>query len=162
MLKSPMHLENLDALRTVFPDATIVWRHHDPVTVAASFCSLIEHGMAVRARPVDLPGIGAVCLDLLSRTVTRGLSARADVPRSNSWTCRTPGWTPIPPPKPEALRRRRRPLDPGGRGPAPRARRPPQGHPPPHLRPDPRRRRGRVRGLRRAAGGGGSPCRRPR
>ncbi|ANS63119.1 hypothetical protein SLINC_0895 [Streptomyces lincolnensis] len=80
MLKSPMHLENLDALRTVFPDATIVWCHRDPVTVVASFCSLIEHGMAVSARPVDLPGIGAVWLDLLSRAMTRGLAARAAIP----------------------------------------------------------------------------------
>ncbi|MFI7412300.1 sulfotransferase family protein [Streptomyces sp. NPDC049627] len=80
VLKSPMHLENLDALRTVFPDATIVWCHRDPVTVMASFCSLIEHGMAVSSRPVDLAGIGATWLDLLSRAMTRGLAARAAVP----------------------------------------------------------------------------------
>jgi hypothetical protein len=80
MLKSPMHLENLDALRTVFPDATIVWCHRDPVTAVASFCSLIEHGMAVSTRPLDLPGIGATWLDLLSRAMTRGLAARAAIP----------------------------------------------------------------------------------
>ncbi|WP_137991624.1 sulfotransferase family protein [Streptomyces vilmorinianum] len=80
MLKSPMHLENLDALRTVFPDATIVWCHRDPVTVVASFCSLVEHGMAVSTRPLDLEGIGATWLGLLSRAMTRGLAARADIP----------------------------------------------------------------------------------
>jgi hypothetical protein len=80
MLKSPMHLENLDALLTVFPDATIVWCHRDPVTAVASFCSLIEHGMAVSTRPLDLAGIGATWLDLLSRAMTRGLAARADIP----------------------------------------------------------------------------------
>ncbi|MCT9141313.1 sulfotransferase family protein [Streptomyces violarus] len=80
MLKSPMHLENLDALRTVFPDATIVWCHRDPVTVVASFCSLIEHGMAVSSRPVDPAGIGATWLGLLSRAMTRGLAARAGIP----------------------------------------------------------------------------------
>lgn len=80
MLKSPMHLENLDALRRVFPDATIVWCHRDPVTVVASFCSLIEHGMAVSSRPVDLAGIGATWLELLSRAMTRGLAARAGIP----------------------------------------------------------------------------------
>ncbi|MFC9681248.1 sulfotransferase family protein [Streptomyces sp. NPDC056948] len=80
MLKSPMHLENLDALRTVFPDATIVWCHRDPVTVVASFCSLIEHGMAVSSRPIDPAGIGATWLELLSRAMTRGLAARAAVP----------------------------------------------------------------------------------
>jgi hypothetical protein len=80
ILKSPMHLENLDALRTVFPDATIVWTHRDPVTVVASFCSLVEHGMALSTRPVDLHGIGATWLDLLSRAAARGLAARADIP----------------------------------------------------------------------------------
>ncbi|MGI5378576.1 sulfotransferase family protein [Streptomyces sp. CA-251387] len=80
VLKSPMHLENLDALRTVFPDATIVWCHRDPVTAVASFCSLIEHGMAVSSRPLDLTGIGATWLDLLSRAMTRGLAARAAIP----------------------------------------------------------------------------------
>ncbi|MGW0774812.1 sulfotransferase family protein [Streptomyces sp. NPDC002835] len=80
ILKSPMHLENLDALRTVFPDATIVWTHRDPVTVVASFCSLVEHGMALSTRPVDLHGIGATWLDLLSRAAARGLAARAAIP----------------------------------------------------------------------------------
>ncbi|QOV35211.1 sulfotransferase [Streptomyces ferrugineus] len=80
MLKSPMHLENLEALRTVFPDATIVWCHRDPVTVVASFCSLIEHGMAISVRPLDLAGIGATWLDLLSRAMARGLAARAAIP----------------------------------------------------------------------------------
>jgi hypothetical protein len=80
ILKSPMHLENLDALRTVFPDATIVWTHRDPVTVVASFCSLVEHGMVLSTRPVDLHGIGATWLDLLSRAAARGLAARAAIP----------------------------------------------------------------------------------
>ncbi len=80
VLKSPMHLENLDALRTVFPDATIVWTHRDPVAVVASFCSLVEHGMAITLRPLDLPGIGATWLELLSRSMTRGLAARAAIP----------------------------------------------------------------------------------
>ncbi|MFI5552722.1 sulfotransferase family protein [Streptomyces sp. NPDC051738] len=81
ILKSPLHLGNLDALRTAFPDATIVWCHRDPVTAVASFCSLIEHGMAVSSRPLDLPGIGATWFGLLSRAMERGLRARAAIPR---------------------------------------------------------------------------------
>ncbi|GAA4075490.1 sulfotransferase [Streptomyces shaanxiensis] len=81
ILKSPLHLGNLDALHTVFPDATIVWCHRDPVTAVASFCSLIEHGMAVSTRPLDLHGIGATWFALLSRAMERGLRARAALPR---------------------------------------------------------------------------------
>ncbi|MFI7502972.1 sulfotransferase family protein [Streptomyces sp. NPDC049687] len=81
VLKSPLHTENLDALLSVFPDATIVWTHRDPAAVVPSFCSLIEHGMAITLRPLDLHELGATWLELLSRSVTRGLAARASIPR---------------------------------------------------------------------------------
>jgi hypothetical protein len=81
VLKSPLHTENLDALLSVFPDATIVWTHRDPAAVVPSFCSLIEHGMAITLRPLDLHELGATWLELLSRAMTRGLAARSAVPR---------------------------------------------------------------------------------
>ncbi|WP_210592821.1 sulfotransferase [Streptomyces sp. GESEQ-35] len=81
ILKSPMHTGNLDALLDVFPDATLVWTHRDPATAVASFCSLVECGMALARRNVDLHTLGATWLDLLSRSVHRGLAARADIPR---------------------------------------------------------------------------------
>ncbi|GAA3779524.1 sulfotransferase family protein [Streptomyces phyllanthi] len=81
VLKSPMHTENLDALRTVFPDATLVWTHRDPATVVASFCSLVEQGMNGALDPVDLHGLGATWLELLSRSARHGIAARAAVPR---------------------------------------------------------------------------------
>ena len=80
VLKSPLHTENLDALLSVFPDATLVWTHRDPAAVVASFCSLIEHGMALTLRPLDLHGLGETWLELLSRSVNRGLAARAAIP----------------------------------------------------------------------------------
>ncbi len=41
-LKSPHHSTALDALSDVYPDATFVQLHRDPVVVAASSCSLIR------------------------------------------------------------------------------------------------------------------------
>ncbi|MFG2575873.1 sulfotransferase family protein [Streptomyces sp. NPDC048481] len=81
VLKSPLHTGHLDALLAVFPDATLVWTHREPAAVVASFCSLIEHGMAITRRPLDLHELGATWLALLSRSVERGLAARAAVPR---------------------------------------------------------------------------------
>ncbi|MFJ8110754.1 sulfotransferase family protein [Streptomyces sp. NPDC096132] len=82
VLKSPLHTENLDALLSVFPDATIVWTHRDPAAVVPSFCSLIEHGMALTLDPLDLRELGATWLELLSRSMARGLAARAVIPRA--------------------------------------------------------------------------------
>ena len=79
--KSPFHTANLDALMEVFPDATLVWTHRDPAAAVASFCSLVEVGMVISRREVDLRRLGATWLDLLSRSVRRGLAARADLPR---------------------------------------------------------------------------------
>ncbi|MEV6173980.1 sulfotransferase [Streptomyces sp. NPDC051954] len=81
ILKSPMHTGNLDALLSVFPDATLVWTHRDPATAVASFCSLVECGMAISRRRIDPHAVGATWLDLLSRAMQRGLAARADIPR---------------------------------------------------------------------------------
>ncbi|MGW0706996.1 sulfotransferase family protein [Streptomyces sp. NPDC002643] len=81
MLKSPMHTGNLDALRAVFPDATIVWTHRDPVTALASFCSLVEQGRIGALNTVDLEGIGGQWLEILSLSVERALAARGAIPR---------------------------------------------------------------------------------
>ncbi|MGP3949788.1 sulfotransferase family protein [Streptomyces sp. 7N604] len=79
ILKSPMHLEHLDVLPTVFPDATLVWTHRDPVTAVASLCSLVETGMGISVSSVDLHAIGAIWLELLSRSMTRALEARSAI-----------------------------------------------------------------------------------
>lgn len=44
-LKAPMHMENLDALLSVFPDAIIVQTHRDPVAATVSLSSLTCYGI---------------------------------------------------------------------------------------------------------------------
>ena len=70
-----------------------MWCHRDPVTAVASFCSLIEHGMAVSTRPLDLHGIGATWSGLLSRAMERALRARAAIPRESLVDAPYPGST---------------------------------------------------------------------
>lgn len=40
ILKSPMHLQSLDALLRVLPDARVVWCHREPRSVVLSWCHL--------------------------------------------------------------------------------------------------------------------------
>ena len=45
LLKTPQHLGALDALDSVFPDATIVFTHRDPASVFTSLLTLIGYGV---------------------------------------------------------------------------------------------------------------------
>ena len=56
--KTPHHLENLDALLEVFPDARIIHTHRDPVRVVASFCSMISHGRGLFSDHIDPREVG--------------------------------------------------------------------------------------------------------
>ena len=78
--KTPHHLENLDALLRVFPDAKIIQTHRDPVRVVASFCSMITHGRAVFSDDVDSAEIGDQLAQKAVRAVTRSMQVREHAP----------------------------------------------------------------------------------
>jgi hypothetical protein len=69
--KTPHHLENLDALLDVFPDAKILHTHRDPVRVVASFASMIAHGRAIFSDRADAREVGAQIAEKAVRAVTR-------------------------------------------------------------------------------------------
>ncbi|MDJ0848007.1 MAG: sulfotransferase [Myxococcota bacterium] len=56
--KTPHHMEYLDELLTVFPDAKIVITHRDPVRTVASFCSMMAHTRAMFCDDVDPHEVG--------------------------------------------------------------------------------------------------------
>jgi hypothetical protein len=74
--KTPHHLENLDVLLDVFPDAKIIHTHRDPLRVVASFCSMMAHGRAVFSDRVDPEEIGAQLGEKAVRAVTRAMDVR--------------------------------------------------------------------------------------
>jgi hypothetical protein len=76
VLKSPHHLEYLDCLFTVFPEAKIVQTHRDPAVTQASFCSMIAHGRGVFSDAVDPREIGREWLRKVGRLVKRAWEAR--------------------------------------------------------------------------------------
>jgi hypothetical protein len=80
LLKSPVHLWNLDALLGVFPDALIVQLHRDPRACVPSFCRLLAVHHAFAYRRVDERAIGALALDYTRKVLTRAASARGRWP----------------------------------------------------------------------------------
>ena len=74
--KTPHHLENLDALLDVFPDAKIIQTHRDPVRVVASYASMMAHGRAIFSDRVDAREVGAQLAGRAVRAVTRAMQVR--------------------------------------------------------------------------------------
>ncbi|WP_369372160.1 sulfotransferase [Promicromonospora sp. Populi] len=83
VLKYPGHLGDMDTIRHVFPDATFVWTHRDPVTVIGSFASLLETLHAMGQHEVDPEVIGRSVLDHMVTQVQRGLEMRMIMPPSS-------------------------------------------------------------------------------
>jgi hypothetical protein len=77
--KTPHHLEHIDDLLEVFPDAKIIQTHRDPIRVVASFCSMIAHGRGVFSDAVDPHQVGAQLSAAAVRAVNRSMEVRAGV-----------------------------------------------------------------------------------
>ena len=78
VLKAPLHLNFLDALAEVFPDAAVVMTHRDPLQVLPSAASLSYLLRAVHGARLPGPEIGRLTLDRLARSMERALSVRAN------------------------------------------------------------------------------------
>jgi Sulfotransferase family len=59
VLKSPQHLEQFPVLVEVFPDATFVVTHRDPVSVTASLSTMVAYGSRMSTAHPDPKRIGA-------------------------------------------------------------------------------------------------------
>ena len=80
VLKTPHHLEWIDTLLAVFPDARIIQTHRDPVKTLASFCSMIAHGRGVFSDRLDPNEVGAHWWRKTQRQVDRAMAARDRAP----------------------------------------------------------------------------------
>jgi hypothetical protein len=75
--KTPHHMEYLDELLTVFPDAKIVVTHRDPTRTVASFCSMMAHSRAMFCDDVDPLEIGEQFGAKAVRAVERLMAVRS-------------------------------------------------------------------------------------
>ena len=78
VLKTPQHMEHLDAFIREFPDATIVQTHRDPRIALASFCSMVAHARGMLSDDVDPDEIGQHWYRKTRRMVQRTMRARVD------------------------------------------------------------------------------------
>ena len=80
VLKSPQHLEQIPALLQVFPDATFVFTHRDPVSVIASNATMIAYTARFSAETVDPVKIGHYWADRIEEMLRAGMRDHALLP----------------------------------------------------------------------------------
>jgi Sulfotransferase family len=84
ILKSPQHLEQFPALLDIFPDATFVVTHRDPVSVTASMVTMLAYSCRLGCDTVDLPALGSHWADRLERMLCSCVTHRDVLPPDQS------------------------------------------------------------------------------
>jgi len=83
ILKSPMHLQSLDSLFRVFPDATVVWSHREPRSVVPSWSSLnrIDGEIYNSAASDGASRLGPSVLDWLGAEMDQAMAVLPGLPQ---------------------------------------------------------------------------------
>lgn len=84
LLKSPQHVERLGDLITVFPDATVVCTHRDPVAVAKSMSTMLTYTSRMSRDPEKLADVGRYWIDRMARMFRSMADDRHLVPADQS------------------------------------------------------------------------------
>jgi len=79
VLKTPGHLPTLDVFLDVFPDATVISTHRDPIETVPSYCSMVVslHGMA--KEQVDQKAVGRFTAQRWSDFLNKYIAVRERV-----------------------------------------------------------------------------------
>jgi hypothetical protein len=84
VLKTPQHLEQFPVLADIFPDATFVVTHRDPVSVTASMTTMVAYSARLTRDRVDLETMGAYWSDRLERMLGRCAEQRSALPEAQT------------------------------------------------------------------------------
>ncbi len=76
VLKSPQHMQDLDSLIKVFPDAKIIFPHRDPVKVMGSTCSMAWNAIVRDSDSVTAEWVGQEWMDKTERMLKKTLAIR--------------------------------------------------------------------------------------
>lgn len=80
VLKTPHHMEYLDVILKVFPEAVIVQTHRDPQKTTGSFCSMVSHGRGVFSDEVDAREVARHWLRKVNRLMQLSMAVREQFP----------------------------------------------------------------------------------
>lgn len=78
ILKTPQHMQDLDALLHVFPNAKLVCSHRDPVKVVGSSCSMTWNGIVRDSDSVTPHYVGREWLSKTERMLQKTLRVRQE------------------------------------------------------------------------------------
>jgi hypothetical protein len=84
VLKSPQHLEQLPVLAEVFPDATTVVTHRDPVEVVVSMATMIAYSARMYSDQPDAAQLGLAWADRIEDLLTACMRDRDVLPPGQS------------------------------------------------------------------------------
>jgi hypothetical protein len=84
VLKSPQHMEQFGPLMSVFPDATYVIPHRDPVSTVASFSTMIAYTARLSATRVDPVALGHYWADRIETMLLQCTRDRSALPDARS------------------------------------------------------------------------------
>ncbi|MAC32875.1 MAG: sulfotransferase family protein [Haliea sp.] len=84
VLKCPQHLEQLPVLREVFPDATYVITHRDPVAVIQSAVTMIAYGQRMGRKRIDTKALIDYWCDRVEHLLQACVRDRPSMPESQT------------------------------------------------------------------------------
>ena len=84
VLKCPQHLEQLPVLREVFPDATYVITHRDPVAVIQSAVTMIAYGQRMGRKRIDTKALINYWCDRVEHLLQACVRDRPSMPESQT------------------------------------------------------------------------------
>ncbi|HQR02973.1 MAG: sulfotransferase [Proteobacteria bacterium] len=84
VLKCPQHMEQLPVLRKVFPDATVVITHRDPVSVVQSSVTMIAYGQRMNMKKIFPDALARYWIDRVEHLIRACVRDREVIPASAS------------------------------------------------------------------------------
>ncbi|MFK8018283.1 MAG: sulfotransferase [Pseudomonadales bacterium] len=84
ILKSPQHLEQMPALKAVFPDASYVVTHRDPVSVTSSLLTMLSYSARLSRDPVQPSDIALYWVDRVEKMLRACIAGTGCLPHEQT------------------------------------------------------------------------------